>query len=433
MAPFLGSVLLWFSFRLIFAAKTSTCKYNEYTVESESGNLTCLKCHSCPAGSGLVPQCDTIIKASETKNECKPCVLGKTYSAHHDISSCEPCNTCSNHQTVVKTCTLYSDSQCKDTCSKGFYFEDSTGDCQPCTWCCPDGSIKVESGCKEMPLYKQCDVNTARRCKPKCKNDQYVVPGSKGGGHCKDCEVCPPGTVRFPECGSVVENINNISCREGERPHFKAWHAGILAGGIAVVIILALFLWYKFCRRGSPGFNFRRFVSPEENGDIEATAEVHESSQPENLVTSGNSGDPASIQTCERTPIPEDPSVNNNCSATHEQTQAVTGQGSKLLESLVNDFSDFVENIFRRLDTRIKGAGHYEVIANYYGFDIFEIRSRFETSVGGPSRAMIEAIAVRDTELTIEKFARVVEEKARRKDVADLLRAYDRDSLKESV
>ena len=107
--------------------------------------------------------------------------------------------------------------------------------------------------------------------------------------------------------------------------------------------------------------------------------------------------------------------------------------GSKLLESLVNDLSDFVENIFRRLDTRIKGAGHYEVIANYYGFDIFEIRSRFETSVGGPSRAMIEAIAVRDTELTIEKFARVVEEKARRKDVADLLRAYDRDSLKESV
>ena len=225
-----------------------------------------MKCHSCPAGSGLVPQCDTIIKASETKNECKPCVLGKTYSAHHDISSCKPCDTCSNHQTVVKTCTLYSDSQCKDTCSKGYYFEDLTGDCQPCTWCCPDGNIKVTSGCKEMPFYKQCDVNTAKICKPKCQNDQYVVPGSKGGGHCKDCEVCPPGTVRFPECGSVVENINNISCREAERPHFKAWHAGILAGGIAVVIILVLFLWCKFCRRGSPGFNFRRFGSPKENG-----------------------------------------------------------------------------------------------------------------------------------------------------------------------
>ena len=101
--------------------------------------------------------------------------------------------------------------------------------------------------------------------------------------------------------------------------------------------------------------------------------------------------------------------------------------------SLVNDLSDLVERIFQRLDTRIRGAGHYESIANYFGFDIFEIRSGFEKSVGGPSRAMIETIVVRHPELTVEKFARVVEEKARRKDVAELLRAYDRVSLKESV
>ena len=106
--------------------------------------------------------------------------------------------------------------------------------------------------------------------------------------------------------------------------------------------------------------------------------------------------------------------------------------GSKPLESLVNDFSDSVENIFRRLDTRIQGAGHYEVIASYFGFDIFEI-NLFDKSVRGSSRAMIEAIVVRDTELTVEKFARVVEEKARRKDVADLLRKYDRDSQKGSL
>ena len=103
------------------------------------------------------------------------------------------------------------------------------------------------------------------------------------------------------------------------------------------------------------------------------------------------------------------------------------------MESLSNDFSDFVEKIFRRLDTRIEGAGHYEVIANYFGFDLFDIRFRFEKSDGGPSRAMIEAIVVRHPEFTVEKFARVVEEKARRKDVAHLLRAYDRYVLKESV
>ena len=92
-----------------------------------------------------------------------------------------------------------------------------------------------------------------------------------------------------------------------------------------------------------------------------------------------------------------------------------------------------MEKIFQRLDTRIRGAGHYEIIAKYFGFDIFEIRSCFDKSVGGPSRAMVEAIVVRHPELTVEKFARVVEENARRKDVADLLRDYDRHSLKESV
>ena len=102
------------------------------------------------------------------------------------------------------------------------------------------------------------------------------------------------------------------------------------------------------------------------------------------------------------------------------------------MESLVDDFSDSVEDIFRRLDTRIQGAGHYEVIANYFDFDRFHIRSRFEKSDVGPSRALIEAIVVRHPELTVEKFARVVEEKARRKDVAGLLRKYDRDSQKGS-
>ena len=102
------------------------------------------------------------------------------------------------------------------------------------------------------------------------------------------------------------------------------------------------------------------------------------------------------------------------------------------MSSLVDDHSDSVENILERLDTPVKRAGHYKVIAEYFGYASHTIKSRFEKSDDGPSRAMIEAIVVKDPELTIEKFAEVVEKKARRKDVALLLRAYDRDSLKES-
>ena len=97
--------------------------------------------------------------------------------------------------------------------------------------------------------------------------------------------------------------------------------------------------------------------------------------------------------------------------------------------TLVDDLSDFEEGIFQRLDTRIRGTGHDEVIANHFGFDTFERRSRFEKSAGGPSRTMIEAIVGRHPELAVEKFVRMVKE-INRKDVAKLLRAYDRDSLK---
>ena len=161
----------------------------------------------------MSPPCGRKLSNHHLEIKCKKCILGKTYSAHKDIGSCKPCGSCADHQTIVKNCTLDSDSQCKDTCSKGFYFEDLTGDCQPCSWCCSDGSNKVRSGCKDMPSYKQCDVNIAKNCKPKCQNGQYVVPGSKGGGYCKDCVVCAPGRSPFPKCGSVVENINSIRCR----------------------------------------------------------------------------------------------------------------------------------------------------------------------------------------------------------------------------
>ena len=92
-----------------------------------------------------------------------------------------------------------------------------------------------------------------------------------------------------------------------------------------------------------------------------------------------------------------------------------------------------MENIFEHLDTRIEGAGHYEVIAKYFGYNVFKIKSRFEKCDGGPSRAMIEAIATHQPEITVESFAVVVEEQARRSDVADLLRAYDSDVLNKSV
>ena len=71
--------------------EAATCKYDEYTIESEAGKLTCFTCDTCPVGFGLFPHCATRVKDNETKNQCKPYLQHETCSAHEDISSRGPC------------------------------------------------------------------------------------------------------------------------------------------------------------------------------------------------------------------------------------------------------------------------------------------------------------------------------------------------------
>ena len=99
---------------------------------------------------------------------------------------------------------------------------------------------------------------------------------------------------------------------------------------------------------------------------------------------------------------------------------------SKPLEDFVNNASDFLEKICKRFDTPLAGLGNYEDVAKYYHYDFFTIHSRFKTSPDGPSKALILAMIGEHSRVTVENFARVVEKQARRKDVAILLREFDR-------
>ena len=99
---------------------------------------------------------------------------------------------------------------------------------------------------------------------------------------------------------------------------------------------------------------------------------------------------------------------------------------SKLLEDLVNDASDSLDEICQRLDTRTAGVGDYEKIAKHYRYKVPLIRSRFETSPDGPSKALIYAMTAEHPDVTVESFAKVVVERTKREDVARLLREFDR-------
>ena len=98
---------------------------------------------------------------------------------------------------------------------------------------------------------------------------------------------------------------------------------------------------------------------------------------------------------------------------------------SKPLENLVNDASDSLNKICKRLDTPLAGLGNYEDVAKDFGYDVFTARARFKTSPDGPSKALILAIIAEHPDVTVERFAKVVVKQARRKDVARLLREFD--------
>ena len=98
---------------------------------------------------------------------------------------------------------------------------------------------------------------------------------------------------------------------------------------------------------------------------------------------------------------------------------------SKPLEDLVNDASESLDKICRRLDTPLAGLGNYEDVAKYYHYDVFTVQSRFKISPDGPSKAMISSIIAEHPDVTVESFAKVVVKQTRREDVARLLREFD--------
>lgn len=97
---------------------------------------------------------------------------------------------------------------------------------------------------------------------------------------------------------------------------------------------------------------------------------------------------------------------------------------SKPLNSLLKRESD-LQKICDRLDASMAGVGHYRAVAQYYGYDYYQIVSGLEKQPGGASRALIESLQAKKPELTVADFSSVVRKEANRNDVVKLLEEYD--------
>lgn len=97
---------------------------------------------------------------------------------------------------------------------------------------------------------------------------------------------------------------------------------------------------------------------------------------------------------------------------------------SKLLSSLWND-QPYLQAVSEYLDTTLAGAGNYRAVAQHYGLSHYQISLFLERHHSGPTTALIENLAATKPKLTVQAFTAVVRQKAKRRDVANLLEAYD--------
>ena len=146
------------------------CILTQMTVRHTNGSTHCHDCPICPPGEGLSHDCGTEISANDVRNvKCVLCIAGKTYSADSNTNPCSACTTCSMDQVILKKCSLTSKIECDKRCySKGRYYEDTTRDCQECSWCCGNNKDTVKTECQEkgMPRSQSCSIHENDDCKP---------------------------------------------------------------------------------------------------------------------------------------------------------------------------------------------------------------------------------------------------------------------------
>ena len=108
-----------------------------------------------------------------TPVHCVSCELGKTYSEKYSKSQCDACKMCSKGKSVVKNCTLSSNTECSSKCKEGYYFFDLVFSCFECSKCCDDGNDEQAPKCANQT--KKCKVRSKPCAKVPTESSQQAT------------------------------------------------------------------------------------------------------------------------------------------------------------------------------------------------------------------------------------------------------------------
>ena len=221
------------------------CQGNDITIRDKVlDGVHCKECQSCPVGKGLSVNCGDVI-TSETPVKCQPCVLGETYSSANEPGACKICHTCDEYQETIKACTLTSNAECGN-CTRGAYFDNTVGRCEPCSPCCNDGKDILEPGCQVPGVAANTRCTFARS--EKCSKEATVRNASISPSPTQ--HPTPSSTVGIPwptTTLSTTRNLDEPSALSASDDTSSYWIAAGAVGGLLVFLIcLAIFC---YCRK----------------------------------------------------------------------------------------------------------------------------------------------------------------------------------------
>ncbi|XP_068718148.1 uncharacterized protein [Montipora capricornis] len=197
-------------------ATPRVCREDQYAIKLPNRKKPfCMTCPKCPPGSGSTVPCGTTIPTRFNASEiCKPCTVGE-YSDSFSSESCKTCSKCLPNEIVEADCTSISDTRCScEPCPKGFYRNETTFHCLPCSECVKGINEKVEQCARQKISGAQiCGYRKRKLSGPNCWYDEITVLKRNGKHSCQACPVCSKVSGLTVPCGSIVREGISIACK----------------------------------------------------------------------------------------------------------------------------------------------------------------------------------------------------------------------------
>ena len=196
--------------------------------------------------------------------QCKPCVLGKTYSAFLEAGGCKDCRNCDEYRETTKACTATSKAVC-GRCKPGAYAEGMLGVCKPCSPCCNDGKDIIIPVCQVpgVPTGMQCSYLRSHKCSALVTSRKSTAPSifqphqstTQWGSSSSTTSTEVISSSSEPAVNLIEENSPNVGSI-----------AGSVVGSFSAVITILVIVCRKVMRKRRKALSMRIGVVTVENG-----------------------------------------------------------------------------------------------------------------------------------------------------------------------